>query len=183
MYNAPVSHQQKGSSMKMNVRSILGGLVAGLTIAQGAQAAPPAAPAREAAEKRVERGRYLVKIAGCNACHTAGYRDAAGKIPEAQWLTGDALGWRGAWGTTYPANLRLHAGRFGAKEWVAEVQKLQTRPPMPWFSLRAMRKNDLAAIYQYVKQLGAPGTAAPAFVPAGTEPKTPFVQFPLPPKK
>lgn len=45
----------------------------------------------------VERGRYLVKIAGCNDCHTAGYAISAGKVDEKQWLTGDALGWRGPW--------------------------------------------------------------------------------------
>ena len=28
------------------------------------------------------------KIAGCNDCHTPGYLLSAGKIPEAQWLTG-----------------------------------------------------------------------------------------------
>ena len=29
-------------------------------------------------EKTEERGRYLIKIAGCNDCHTAGYAEAAG---------------------------------------------------------------------------------------------------------
>ena len=28
--------------------------------------------------KLIERGRYLVKIAGCNDCHTAGYPEAGG---------------------------------------------------------------------------------------------------------
>jgi len=58
--------------------------------------------------KSLDRGRYLVKIAGCNDCHTAGYAETAGKVPEKQWLTGDQLGWRGPWGTTYAANLRLY---------------------------------------------------------------------------
>ena len=56
--------------------------------------------------RQIERGRYLVKISGCNDCHTAGYAMTGGNIPESQWLMGDKLGWRGPWGTTYPANLR-----------------------------------------------------------------------------
>ena len=57
--------------------------------------------------ERIRQGRYLVEIAGCNDCHTAGYAPSGGKVPEAQWLTGDALGFAGPWGTTYPGNLRL----------------------------------------------------------------------------
>jgi len=34
------------------------------------------------------------------------------------WLTGDILGWRGPWGTTYPANLRLLASQITEDEWV-----------------------------------------------------------------
>lgn len=56
--------------------------------------------------KYIERGRYLVKVGGCNDCHTAGYGMSAGKVPEKDWLQGDQLGWHGPWGTTYPTNLR-----------------------------------------------------------------------------
>jgi mono/diheme cytochrome c family protein len=59
-------------------------------------------------DAQVKRGRYLVQIGGCNDCHTAHYPEKGGKVPEAQWLTGDALGWQGPWGTTYPTNLRLY---------------------------------------------------------------------------
>ncbi|MDH4245230.1 MAG: hypothetical protein OEV38_15905, partial [Nitrospira sp.] len=59
-------------------------------------------------KKTEERGRYLIKIAGCNDCHTTSYAEAAGKIPEQDWLKGDSIGWRGPWGTTYASNLRLY---------------------------------------------------------------------------
>ena len=65
------------------------------------------AAAAFAADESIERGRYLIETSGCNDCHTAGYAQAEGKVPEAQWLTGDRLGWRGPWGTTYGTNLRL----------------------------------------------------------------------------
>src|SRR5882672_998171 len=48
-----------------------------------------------------ERGSYLAVIAGCNDCHTPGYAESGGKVPESQWLTGTLLGWSGPWGTTY----------------------------------------------------------------------------------
>src|SRR5690606_5138551 len=31
----------------------------------------------------IERGRYLVKIADCNGCHTPGFPESGGKTPEA----------------------------------------------------------------------------------------------------
>lgn len=105
------------------------------------------------------RGKYLVQIAGCNDCHTSGYTSSAGKVEEKLWLTGDKLGWRGPWGTTY-----------------------ESRPPMPWFNLRHMTDRDVKAIFAYLKHLGPAGQAAPQYVPADETPGGPFVQFPSAPK-
>jgi mono/diheme cytochrome c family protein len=55
----------------------------------------------------IARGEYIVRLGGCNDCHTPGWNDSAGQLPTAQWLTGSPLGNLGPWGTTYPANLRL----------------------------------------------------------------------------
>lgn len=132
--------------------------------------------------KLVERGRYLVKIAGCNDCHTPGYMATAGKVPEGQWLTGDKLGWRGPWGTTYAINVRLYMRDMSEAEWLKRAKTMETRPPMPWFALREMTDRDLKAIYHYVKAQPVAGDPAPAYVPPGQEPKTPFAQFPAPPK-
>ena len=55
----------------------------------------------------IEHGSYLVTVGGCNDCHTAGYAESAGEVPESDWLQGDSLGWQGPWGTTYATNLRL----------------------------------------------------------------------------
>ena len=134
-------------------------------------------------EAQIERGRYLVKVAGCNDCHTAGYAMTGGKIPESQWLLGDKLGWRGPWGTTYPVNLRLYMAPLSERQWVHVAKKMETRPPMPWFALHDMTEQDLKAIYAYVKHLGPAGERAPAFVPPEKEPQGPYVQFPAPPKK
>jgi mono/diheme cytochrome c family protein len=153
--------------------------VAGMMAAGAALAAGP----QGAADKQhLARGKYLVQIAGCNDCHTAGYAMSGGKVPEAQWLTGDTLGWRGPWGTTYPVNLRQYMAGYTEVQWVKRAKTVQTRPPMPWFALRDMSESDLKAIYRYVKSLGPGGEAAPAYVAPDREPATPYVMFPAPPK-
>ena len=136
----------------------------------------------KATQRLIERGKYLVKIAGCNDCHTPGYAMSGGKVPESQWLVGDKLGWRGPWGTTYPTNLRLYMRDMSEEKWVKTARTIQTRPPMPWFILNDMTDQDLKAIYQYTKSLGPAGEMAPTFVPPGKEPQGPVVQFPAPPK-
>ena len=128
------------------------------------------------------RGRYVVQIGGCNDCHTPGYAQSGGKVPEAQWLTGDRLGWRGPWGTTYPANLRLYFQKLTEKEWLQRARTLQARPPMPWFDVRLMSASDLKAIYRFVRHLGPAGEPAPAALPPGESAPPPYVQYPEPPK-
>ena len=85
-----------------------------------------------------DRGRYLLKISGCNDCHTPGYAQSGGAVPEKEWLTGDSLGWRGPWGTTYPSNLRRYMQTISEEQWLARAKTRQYRPPMPWFALRDM---------------------------------------------
>lgn len=133
-------------------------------------------------QKYIERGRYLVRIAGCNDCHTPNYPQTGGKVPEKQWLIGDQLGWRGPWGTTYPVNLRKYMHGITENEWIKVAHTRQTRPPMPWFALRDMSREDLTAIYRFVRHLGPDDTIVPAYVPPSQMPAGPFVQFPAPPK-
>ena len=125
---------------------------------------------------QVDRGRYLVRIGGCNDCHTAGYPEAAGKLPEGQWLTGSAVGFRGPWGTTYPTNLRLVLAPMSEAQWLARARS-EMRPPMPWFNLNAMSDADVRALYRYVRSLGAKGEPAPAYVPPGQAAQTPYIVF------
>ena len=65
-------------------------------------AALPTGAQPKKSDPMVDRGRYLVRIGGCNDCHTPNYPQAGGKVPEKEWLTGDALGWRGPTATSMP---------------------------------------------------------------------------------
>lgn len=132
-------------------------------------------PSAEAA-----RGKYLVQIAGCNDCHTPGYANSAGKVDERLWLTGDQLGWRGPWGTTYPSNLRLAVKDMTAEQFT-KYARSEFRPPMPWFNMRDMSDRDVKAIHAYLKHLGPAGEPAPAYLPPGQIPRGPYVEFPSPP--
>ena len=129
----------------------------------------------------VARGRYLVMIGGCNDCHTPGFALAGGHVPEAQWLTGDALGWHGEWGTTYPPNLRLKLNAMDLATWTSYAKGLRTRPPMPYWAINAMSDADLEALWAYVHSLGPAGEPAPQALPPGVVPKGPAVTFPAPP--
>jgi len=77
----------------------------------------------------IDRGRYLVKIGGCSDCHTPRFPETAGKIPEADRLTGSGIGFQGPWGTTYPVNLRVMLHSISEGEWLAKSQAAM-RPPV-----------------------------------------------------
>jgi mono/diheme cytochrome c family protein len=132
---------------------------------------------QDAKRAALERGKYLVQTSGCNDCHTAGFIPSAGKVPEKEWLKGDAVGFRGPWGTTYPANLRLYFAGVSEKAFIADARSGRMRPPMPWFNLASMTDADLRAIHRYVRNLGEPGAPAPAYVAPGEEPRTPYIVF------
>ena len=166
--------------MKRRLAILVAGAAAALTIS--AVGAADSARRDSAGQKLLDRGRYLMKISGCNDCHTAGYAASGGQVPEEKWLTGDALGWRGPWGTTYPANLRLVVAAMSEEEWVRRARSAQYRPPMPWFALRDMTDSDLRAAYRYIRSLGPAGEPAPAYVPPGEQVAGPVVVFPAPPR-
>jgi mono/diheme cytochrome c family protein len=155
----------------MNTRAIAAFALSALALTQPVAAAGPPEDAGI-----IERGRYLVRIGGCNDCHTPGYLQSNGEVSEAQWLTGSVVGFQGPWGTTYPANLRHTALSLTEDQWLARARE-PMRPPMPWFNLRAMTDEDLVAMYRYIVQLGPAGEPAPAAAAPGVEVATPYFDF------
>lgn len=113
----------------------------------------------------VEKGRQLVKKLGCNDCHTAGYLQSKGNVPESKWLTGDTVGWRGPMGTSYGSNLRLLVDVLKENEWVEMAKTYKSRPPMPHSLLNAMSDEELQAVYWFIKYLGPSGKPAPEYKP------------------
>ena len=123
-------------------------------------------------------GAYLAVVGGCNDCHTGNWDETMGKTADADRLAGSPIGYRGPWGTSYAANLRLVVSRIPEDRW---VQILTTadgghgRPPMPWMNTAAMNDADLRAMYRYIHALGPKGERTPRPVPPGQEPTTAFI--------
>lgn len=123
-------------------------------------------------------GDYLALVGGCNDCHTPGWAESDGKTPEAARLVGSNVGYKGPWGTTYAANLRLVVQDHSEDEWVDILTTAdggKGKPPMPWMNTRQMNERDLRAIYRYIHALGRAGEPAPLTLPPGENPTTPFI--------
>lgn len=151
-------------------------VVAGLALVR-AEGAGREASAAQSEDEQFTRGKYLAQITGCNDCHTPGYMERAGQVPEDLWLTGSPLGWRGPWGTTYATNLRLYMEGLTEDEWVEIARGMETRPPMPWFGIREMSDQDLRALYVYIHTIGPAGELEPSYLPPDQEPSVPYVLF------
>ena len=135
------------------------------------------APGPNKVTAQVARGRYLVRMCGCNDCHTDRYMASEAKVPESDWLAGDSVGWHGPWGTTYAINLRLFIPNLSEDAWVKVARTIKSRPAMPWWVLHEMAEQDLRAIYQFTKTLGVKGENAPAYLPPGQKPNPPYFEF------
>ena len=127
------------------------------------------------AMSEIEAGRYLITVGGCNDCHTDGYLQTEGNIPEESWLTGSKIGWRGPWGTTYASNLRIRVHELTEDEWVSTLHTRTALPPMPWMNVNKLSERDARAMYKYIKSLGSSGEVMPAPLPPDQEPETPFL--------
>lgn len=125
----------------------------------------------------ITAGRYLVVIGGCNDCHTNGYLQSEGNVPEEDWLTGSPIGWQGPWGTTYPSNLRLRVQEMTEEEWVETIHTRDGLPPMPWMNVKQLHEKDARALYSYIKSLGPKGDHMPAAVAPNQEPDTPYMSM------
>jgi mono/diheme cytochrome c family protein len=126
---------------------------------------------------QVAQGRYLVMMSGCNDCHTRGYLQLEGKVPEPDWLTGTSVGWYGPWGTTYPINLRLFMQYLSEDAWIKFSRSTKSRPAMPWWVLHEMKEQDLRAIFLFIKNLGPNGVNAPVDLPPNQKPNPPYFEF------
>lgn len=121
------------------------------------------------------RGQTLVAFGACNDCHTPGWRESDGTIPTAKWMTGSMIGFRGPWGTVYPANVRQTFQTIEEDQWLAMVRTRGGHPPMTWHDLRGLSLTDQRAIYRFIRSLG-PSMDSPSrrSLPPGRIPDTPY---------
>jgi hypothetical protein len=129
------------------------------------------------ADESIERGLQVSIIAGCHDCHTEGYSEAEGKIDPEKALKGSPIGFKGPWGTSYATNLRYRVQFTSERGFVAMLKSMTTRPPMPWYNIRALDENDMIALYRYIKSLGPSRDYVVYSLPPGEEPKTPYIQL------
>lgn len=148
-----------------------------LTLAAGAFLAASGA---FAAEEQVERGKYLVTVAGCNDCHTPGY--FLGKPDFSRTLGGSDVGFGvPGVGTVVGRNLTPDK-ETGLGAWTDEQvisaftagirpDGRKLAPIMPWMELAHLDREDALAIVAYLRSLppvknAVPGPFGPKDVPS-----------------
>ncbi|HEY8320614.1 MAG TPA: hypothetical protein VIG46_02315 [Candidatus Baltobacteraceae bacterium] len=159
----------------MLVRTLVAIAAVALLAAAGAGIASPVSTARS--NVSAARGRYLVTIGACNDCHSPGWRESDGALPVEKWLVGSSIGLREAWGTSYPANLRVLFSRITEDQWLFEVRTRGGR--MQWHDLRVLTTDDRRSIYRFVHGLGPKGALTPDDLPPDREPRTPYIDLRL----
>ncbi len=114
------------------------------------------------AESPVERGKYLVTLAGCTDCHTPGH--LLGKPDMTRYLGGSDVGFFvPGMGTFYGPNLTSDKAT-GLGGWtdaqVIHVLKTGERPdgrvlapPMPWRAIGQLTDSDLTALVAYLRAI------------------------------
>lgn len=115
-----------------------------------------------AASQQVERGKYLVSIAGCNDCHTPGY--FLGKPDMNRFLGGSDVAFEipglGAFlGPNLTPDKKTGIGDWSEKDIVAAIRTGKTpegrilAPIMPYHEFANLTDSDAAAIAAYLKTL------------------------------
>jgi mono/diheme cytochrome c family protein len=127
----------------------------------------------------VERGRYLVGIAGCTDCHTPGY--FSGNINPAKLLSGSDVGFEvPGVGTVVGRNLTPDKDT-GLGNWSLEqiIKAFTTgvrpdgrllSPVMPWAHYASLTPRDAKAIAHYLQSLPPVKHAIPGPFPADQRP-------------
>lgn len=141
---------------------------------------------------RVNRGRYLVEIAGCAACHTDGA--LIGEPDRARLLAGSSLGiaytnpFRDRFPeVAYPSNLTPDPRTgLGTRTDAQIAMAIRSGNPasgtghlvvMSWPLYQQMTDDDVTAIVMYLRSIPAIEHQVPERVPPGTRAKTSYVFF------
>ena len=142
----------------------------------------------KADEAEVERGRYLVQIAGCGDCHTPGH--FLGNADPDRFLGGSDVGFDvPGVGIVYGPNLTPDKatgfGNWSADQIVDAIRTGTTPdgrvlvPVMPWPNLAVLDDQDAQAIAAFLQSLPPVSHKVPGPVPPG-EPAPSFVMRIIP---
>jgi len=152
------------------------------------------APARDADDPFVQRGRYLVNLLGCASCHTDGA--LLGAPEAARALAGSRVGiaisdpLRVRYpAVVYPPNLTPDP-EHGIGGWsegdIAQLLRQgmgrhgsRALPVMPWQSYARLQDDDALAIARYLKRLAPNPHRVPAQVREGEPAGAPYVHVGL----
>ncbi len=168
----------------MNCRKLSGFAAVLMALALGSLAGA------QAADPVIERGRYLVTIASCIDCHTAGY--FLGKPDMTRQLAGSDVGFEiPGWGVFYGPNLtpdkETGLGGWTDAQIAAAIASgrrpdgRQLAPIMPWRAFATLTKPDVSAIIAYLKSLPPVRSKVPG--PFGPlDPPTSYVMKVVPPE-
>ncbi len=159
----------------------------------------------------VSRGRYLVTIGQCNDCHSPKIFTQMGPVPDTTKLlsghpasaklpplpdgvvgaspdmwggvgSSDFTAWRGAWGTSFTANLTPDK-ETGLGSWTPAmfIKAMRTGkhmgtgrellPPMPWYNIAKLTDQDLKSVFAFLQSLPPVSNAVPDPIPPAEAPK------------
>jgi mono/diheme cytochrome c family protein len=145
-------------------------------------------PTNDVGANKLERGKYLVTVTGCNDCHTPG--SLYGAPDTTRLLSGSELGWQGPWGVSYPRNitpdLETGIGKWSEADIVNTIRtgqrpdKTPLLPPMPWTDFAAFSDDDAYAVAAYLKSIPPVVHKMPDAVPPGTKVSGSIIVFPPP---
>jgi len=156
--------------------------------------APSPVPGNFAPENRyqVERGKYLVELLGCGACHTEGALEGAPQLNMA--LAGSSTGIAHTNplgdqypGIVYPPNITPDK-ETGIGDWSDSQIGNAVRAGigrhaghqitvMPWQGYAKLSNEDVEAIVAYLRSVPPVRHKVPAEVVRGSKAKKPFVYF------
>lgn len=156
--------------------------------------APASQPGTYAPEHRgqVERGKYMVELLGCGACHTDGA--LVGNPDLDRPLAGSKTGIaftnpleHSNPGVVYPSNLtpdvETGIGELSDQQIANAIRAGVGRHAgkritvMPWQGYTRMTVDDVDAIVAYLRSIKPIANKVPAMVPPGTKARYPYVHF------
>jgi len=148
-----------------------------------------ASMATAATQDRIERGKYLVNLLSCAACHTDG--QLISQPREDRYLAGSDVGIaysnEDKPGVVFPANLtpdkETGLGRWKAEEIMRNIQYgidrhgRQQVAVMPWAGYAHMATEDVQAIAAYLMSLPAVKHEVPKNVAPNEESTAPYIRY------